>query len=121
MFKLKKGSENFVTSNKLVLWITLSPIIISLILIATILLGLRSLPPKLPLFYSLLWGDDQLASHQEFLLIPAIIIVITLLNSVISWQLHPSQSFFKRILLFSPLVISLLLTITFIKIVFNFI
>ncbi|MDD5415496.1 MAG: hypothetical protein PHE48_00645 [Candidatus Daviesbacteria bacterium] len=121
MFKLKKGSEDFVISNKLVLWITLFPVIIGLILAVTILLGLRSLPPKLPLFYSLLWGNDRLASRQEFLLIPAIIMVITLLNSGISWQLHPSQSFFKKMLLFSPLVISLLLTVTFIKIVFNFI
>lgn len=119
MFKFK--TENFVTSNKLVFWITLSPIILSIILSLVILFGLKSLPPKLPLFYSLPWGDNQLASHQEFLLIPAIIIAVALLNSIVSWQLHPSQSFFKRILLFSPLIISLLLIVTFVKIVFNFI
>lgn len=109
MFKLKMG------------WINLSPFVLSLVLAIAILLGMQSLPPKLPLFYSLPWGDNQLASHREFLLIPASIIVATLLNSAISWQLHPSQSFFKRILLFSPLVVSLLLTVTFIKIILNFI
>lgn len=121
MFKLKTGSESFVTSQKLTFWISLIPFILSLILGVAILLGMQSLPPKLPLFYSLPWGDNQLAYHQEFLLIPASIIVATLLNSVISSQLHPSQSFFKKILLFSPLVISFLLTVTFIRIIFNFI
>jgi len=121
MLKLKTESESFIASQKLILWIKLSPFILSLILVVAILLCLRSLPSKLPLFYSLPWGNDQLASRQQFLLIPAGITIITLLNSVISWQLHPSQSFFKKILLFSPLVISLLLTVAFIKIVFNFI
>lgn len=121
MFRLKTGAESFITSNKLTFWTTLIPLVVSLVLTIIILTGLRSLPPKLPLFYSLPWGDNQLVSHQEFLLIPAIITIITLLNAVISWQLHPTQSFFKRILLFSPLVVSLLLVITFIKVVFNFI
>lgn len=121
MFRLKTEAESFVTSNQLVLWITLFLIVLSLILSIVILLGLKSLPPKLPLFYSLPWGNDQLASHQELLLIPAIIIMITLLNLVVSWQLHSSQSFFKGILVYSPLVISLLLIVTFIKIIFNFI
>ncbi len=121
MFNLKTGSENFATSQKLAFWINLSPFILSLLLATAILLGLQSLPPKLPLFYSLPWGDDQLATHQEFLLIPASITAITLLNSVISWQLHPSQSFFKKILLFSPLVVSLLLTVSFVKIILDFI
>lgn len=121
MFNLKKESKSFVASNKLFFWINVLPIIISLILIIVILFGIRSLPAKLPLYYSLPWGDDQLATHQEFLLIPISIVIITLFNSVISWQLHPSQSFLKRILLFSPLIVSLLLTVTFLKIVFNFI
>lgn len=109
MFNLKMG------------WINISPVILSIILGVAILFGMRSLPPRLPLFYSLPWGDEQLATHQEFLLIPAGIIAVTLLNCVISAQLHPSQSFFKRILLFSPLVVSFLLTVTFVKIILNFI
>jgi len=102
------------------LWIIISPLILSLIMILAIAL-FGFLPPKLPLFYSLPWGEGQLATHQQFLIIPASISLITLFNLIISWQLHPSQVFFKRMLLLSPLVISLILTITFIKIVFNFI
>lgn len=101
--------------------ILIIPFILSIILTIIIIFFLGYLPPKLPLFYSLPWGEGQLATHQQFLIIPAIIGLITLLNLVISWQLHPSQSFFKRILFLSSIIITLILSATFIKIVLNFI
>ena len=107
--------------NKLHLWIGLSPLILSLGITVTIVTALKFLPPRLPLFYSLPWGDGQLATHQQFLIIPASISLITLLNLIISWQLHPSQSFFKKALLLSSIIVSFILTITFIKIVLNFV
>jgi len=81
----------------------------------------KFLPPKLPLFYSVAWGNGQLATHQQFLIIPASISLITLLNLVISWQLHPSQSFFKKVLLISSIIVSVILVTTFIKIILMFI
>lgn len=103
------------------LWIGLSPLVISLFLSLIILILFKFLPSKLPLFYSLSWGDQQLANHQQFLIIPASLTLIALFNLVVSWQLHPSQSFFKKMLLITPLIISLILLITFIKIVTIFI
>ena len=35
------------------------------------------LPPKLPLFYSLPWGEKQLAQNQQLLIIPASIAIIS--------------------------------------------
>ncbi len=102
-------------------WITLLPIIFSLLITFIILFFFKALPAKLPLFYSLAWGDKQLATHEEFLIIPAGIILITFINIVISSQLHPSQVFFKRVLLATPLVISLILIVTFVKIILIFI
>jgi len=108
-------------ANKLDIWIILISLILGIFMATSILLFFRFLPPKLPLFYSLPWGDTQLTTHQQFFVIPASIILITLLNLIISWQLHLSQSFFKKVLLFSSLVATLILTITFIKIVLIFI
>lgn len=99
----------------------ISPLILSLILTAIILTVLRYLPPRLPLFYSLPWGDSQLADHRQFLIIPATISIVTLLNLIISWQLHHSQTFFKKALLSSSIIISLILITTFIKIVLMFV
>lgn len=111
MFNLKK--MNF--------WITFTPLLLSLAIIIFILISGRFLPPKLPLFYSLSWGEKQLANHQQLLIIPSSIILVTLCNLVLSWQLHPQQVIFKKILLFSSVLVSLILTITFVKIVFIFI
>lgn len=107
--------------SKLIFWLMLPPFILSLIMIIFSLTALKFLPPRLPLFYSLAWGDKQLATHEQFLIIPAIISLITLTNILISWHLHPAQSFFKKILLLQSLTVSLILTITFSKIVLSFI
>lgn len=107
--------------NKLDTWISSLSLSLAIFMIVSILLFFRFLPPKLPLFYSLPWGDTQLTTHQQFFIIPASITLITLLNLIISWQLHLSQSFFKKVLLLSSLVTTLILTITFIKIVLIFI
>lgn len=101
--------------------IGLIPLLLSFSLTLLILGLINSLPSKLPLFYSLPWGDSQLVNHRQLLIIPAGISLITLFNLIISWQLHPSQLFFKKILLVASLLISLVLTITFIKIILIFI
>lgn len=108
-------------SNKLHLWIGLAILVLSLSIALIIITTLKFLPPRLPLFYSLPWGDAQLATHQQFLVIPASISIVTLLNLIIAWQLHPSQSFFKKALLLSSVTVSLILTIAFIKIILNFV
>jgi len=106
--------------NQLSFWLKFTPLILSAILVLVIFIILPSLPPRLPLFYSLAWGETQLASHQQFLIIPASIILISMLNFTISSQLHPVQNFFKKILNISSLICSLILTITFAKIVLMF-
>lgn len=108
-------------TGKLYLWTTVLPFALALIISLIILLFFRFLPPKLPLFYSLSWGDKQLANYLQFFIIPAIIILITLLNLIISWHLHFAQLFFKKILITTTLISTLILTITFIKIVLIFV
>lgn len=102
-------------------WIIFSPIALALIISLLIIFLSKFLPNKLPLFYSLPWGEKQLATNQQFLVIPGSIALVSLFNLIISWQLHQQQSFFKKILIFSSLIISLILMITFIKIVLIFI
>lgn len=103
------------------LWLGLSPLILSILITLTIVFSLKYLPSKLPLFYSAPWGEGQLATHQQMLIIPIGIAFITLLNLMISWQLHPFQSFFKKVLILSSIVASLILTTAFVKIILLFI
>lgn len=121
MFSWKNNPENFTGTSRLHLWIGLSPLMLSLAITIAIEMVLKFLPHRLPLFYSLPWGEAQLATHQQFLIIPASITAVTLLNLVISWQLHPSQAFFKKALLLSSIIVSLILTVTFLKVILLFI
>src|SRR5688572_23746810 len=98
-------------------WVLLAPLLLALSTALLTLVLSKALPPKLPLFYSLSWGEQQLVSHQQLLIIPSSIALVTLLNLVISWQLHPQQVFFKKILLISTYLVSLILGITFFKII----
>lgn len=107
--------------SKLDLWINLSSIFLAAVLGLTILFFFRFLPNLLPLFYSLPWGERQLATHQQFLIIPATQTLITLANLIISNQLHPAQIFLKKALLSSSLLTAVILTVTFLKVIFIFI
>ncbi len=121
MTNLKNDINGKKDLSKIYLWINLSSLLIALLIMITILIFFKFLPAKMPLFYSLSWGNQQLANHQQFFVLPLSIALISLLNLSISWQLHPSQYFFKRVLLISPLIIGILLAVTFIKIVLIFI
>lgn len=107
--------------HRLQFWVSVFPLILSLFIAASIFIILRFLPNRLPLFYSLSWGENQLASHLQFLVIPASITAITILNLTVAGQLHHSQTFFKKILNLSSVIISLILLVSFIKIILNFI
>lgn len=98
-----------------------TPLIISAILIFVILLPFRFLPSKLPLFYSLSWGEGQLATQREFFIIPGVIILVTLLNFAISSQLHHSQKFFGTALCITSYVTTFILLIAFLKVSLVFI
>lgn len=95
--------------------------ILAFLMAASILFFPRFLPQRLPLFYSLPWGEEQLASNLQFQIIPATIILILLINLAVKKQLHPSQSLLKTALSLTSLAVALILTITFIKIVLIFI
>lgn len=76
-----------------------------------------NLPSQIPLFYSLSWGENQLGDLGQFVILPSIIGLSSLVNLLISWQLHESQIVLKRMLAISSLTIALLLTITALKII----
>lgn len=120
MFNFKKLDEQN-NEEKIYFYITLAPVICALLLSAIVLVFFRFLPNKMPLFYSLPWGDKQLATYQQFLIIPAVIILISILNMMFYLQLHSTQGFFKKILALSSVVCASILTVTFIKVVLIFV
>ncbi len=102
-------------------WVVSASLLLSLFIILFIGFSTNLLPPRMPFFYSLPWGDKQLADHSQLLIIPSIITLVTLCNLIISWQLHNSQVLFKNILLYASVLSSVVLAITFLKVVLIFI
>lgn len=84
-------------------------------------LNLKSLPPKIPLFYSLSWGQPQLASIQQFIILPSMLTLIYLFNCILTLQLAPSQIALKRIIYFTTATIAFLILITAFKILTIFV
>jgi hypothetical protein len=90
-------------------------LIINLVLAALTVVLRGILPPVVPLFYGLPAGTEQLAPSIELAIAPALGFVITLLNIFLSSL--TKDIFLKKTLVISSAFISLLLAITFIKIV----
>lgn len=106
---------------KIILFLNLLPFLVASIISLSIPILVKILPQKLPLFYSLSWGDKQLSNQTQLFLLPASIILITLINILISHNLHQSQFFFKIVILISSLIFSFILVITFLKIILIFV
>jgi hypothetical protein len=118
--KLKKENlKNLETDGSFVL--ALSPIALSLIIGSAILILNPHLPPTLPLFYSLPWGELQLAKTYQLLIIPATFLCISLANLIIFLQLNNEMRAFKRILSLTSIITSLILSISFLQVISIFI
>lgn len=99
---------------------TTLPIITTLISISLVTITFfvlyQQLPPKLPLFYSLPWGQLQLVAKQQFLLLPSVLFLMGIVNTALAFQLPNSQVVLKKILLLSLFVMDLIVLIATIKI-----
>lgn len=104
-----------------IFWSTCVSVFFSLFIIIIWVINLPSLPPQIPLFYSLPWGEAQLVNLNQFIILPSTIILITLLNLIISWHLHPSQIIIKRVLSLSSTLTSSLIFIAAIRIIYTFV
>lgn len=85
------------------------------------LVNFSNLPTKIPLFYSLFWGEQQLVNANQLFLLPLISVLITMVNLIISWHLHPSQLALKKALHISSMLISFIMLVTIVRVIYIFI
>lgn len=77
-----------------------------------------NLPSQVPLYYSLPWGETQLASASVLFLLPTFSIVILLINNLFSISLASTNTLLSRILIFASLAVSFFFLVTLAKIVY---
>lgn len=77
-----------------------------------------NLPKQVPLYYSLPWGSQRLASAASLFLLPSSSIVFSLINNIIAAITLQSIQVISRLLVVFSLVYSILSLITLIHIVY---
>lgn len=108
-------------TDKLIFYSSVTSLVFAILVLIVFGVAFSSLPKQVPLFYSRPWGQLQLGSLSQFMIIPSLIVLITLVNLTISWHLHSSQLLLKRVLNLSSSLVALLLFITAVRIIFLFI
>lgn len=114
--------SNFLKRQEAVNFYSIVSSLVIIILILTIFaLNYTKLPAQIPLFYSLPWGEEQLVALPQFIILPSIIALVILVNLVISWHLHESQTVLKRFLSVSTSAVSLLILFAALRIIYTFV
>lgn len=93
-------------------------IFVILIQILLILYFFESLPPQIPLFFSLPWGESRLGHPQDLLILPILSFSCLLINSFFALLLDSSRhKFFIKLLISTPILFALLSIISVIQII----
>jgi len=77
-----------------------------------------SLPPQVPLYYSLPWGGSQLTNTSSLFLLPTLSITILFIDSLFAVSFFKNQNLISLLSLITSLLISFFSLITLSKIVF---
>lgn len=77
-----------------------------------------TMPPQIPLFYSQLWGESQLADSWLIIILPIFLNLLVILNQYIVNRFYSDNNFIKKIFYYLNIFLALCFTFLFIKIVF---
>ncbi len=86
--------------------------------LAVLSFSLARLPQQVPLFYSLPWGESQLADAGWLWFLPALEFLILILNLILATSLDLKEKILARFLSITNIVFNLLILVTLIKIIF---
>lgn len=92
-------------------------IIVILCQIAILFVRFNSLPPQIPLFFSLPWGQQELSPASFILFLPGLSLAILLLNNFLAIFFLKSSQLFSRLLIIISLICSIFAAIAIYQIV----
>lgn len=78
----------------------------------------RKLPPVVPLFFSLPWGEEQLVSSSHLFILPFSLVVIFIFNYLLIKTLLRGQDLYIQIMMWGLVFISILGLIALVNILF---
>lgn len=92
-------------------------IIFILCQVAILFIKFNSLPPQIPLYYSRPWGESELAPVSYIFLLPALSLVVILLNHLLAVFFLKSSKLLSRALVVVSLICSVFAAIAVFQIV----
>ena len=90
----------------------------NLLMIATFILKFKTLPPQIPLYFSKLWGEGQLADLWMIFIIPIFMNILFFSNQYIFNRFYSENTFIKNIFYYLNLFLIIAFTLIFVKIIF---
>lgn len=117
-FRLKDVRQEWeeVDADKITKAVFLISAVIYLSTLGYFLYNRQLLPPELPIFYSKPWGQERLAVSDAIWLPVIIGLMILILNGVLSLKVFAKEKFLQKIIAWTNLVTSALISVTLIKI-----
>jgi hypothetical protein len=85
--------------------------------LAFLIFKFNSLPDQVPLYYSLPWGESQLASVPALFFLPTFSIIFLLINHLLATFFLNSIQLFSRLLIIISLIFSIFSFITLFQII----
>jgi hypothetical protein len=77
----------------------------------------NDLPPQVPLYYSLPWGESQLASASQLFFLPTFSIIFGLINNLLAATIFAKITLLSKLLVITSLLISILSSVTLYQII----
>jgi hypothetical protein len=78
----------------------------------------NALPPQVPLYYSLPWGESQLTQAPMLFILPTISLILLLINHLFAISLVKTSLLLSRILISVSLIFSFLSLVTLLHILY---
>lgn len=75
----------------------------------------NKLPPEVPLFHSLPWGEEQLAVKWQLFFLPFLSLIFLIVDLLLARRLYSQNLFLSRVLALSAPVFGLLSTIALVE------
>jgi len=88
------------------------------LMIISFILKFKTMPPQIPLFYSQLWGESQLADVWLIFVLPIFMNFLFFINQFVFNKFYSDNIFIKNIFYYLNLFLIVSLTLIFIKIIF---
>jgi len=88
------------------------------LMIATFIFKYSKMPPQIPLFYSQLWGENQLGDFWMIFILPIFMNLLFFINQYISNKFYSDNVFIKNIFYYLNFFLIASFTLIFIKIIF---